>query len=197
MILVNGKVWTENPAQPTAQAVALDGPTILAVGDDAAIRKLAGPGAQVVDLGGRLLLPGFNDSHVHFLVGGESLITVQLRTANSRSEFQERIAQFAKSLPNGAWRAEGRVSFLIFQNRTWAFRGRKGISQQLRFGTRSTRIPEERFRYISDSDDRNFAARSPDEPLYVVWVACENRGSLAKGCRHNNGVNDIRRSGHA
>jgi predicted amidohydrolase YtcJ len=107
LILVNGKVWTENPAQPVAQAVALDGSTILAVGDDAAIRKLAGPGARIVDLAGRLLLPGFNDSHVHFLVGGESLTTVQLRTANSQAELKERVAQFARTLPNGAWIRDG------------------------------------------------------------------------------------------
>ena len=66
LILVNGKVWTENPAQPTAQVVALDGSRILAVGENAAIRKFAGPDTRVLDLGGRLLLPGFNDSHVHF-----------------------------------------------------------------------------------------------------------------------------------
>lgn len=103
MILVNGRVWTENPAQPTAQAVALDGSSILAVGDDAAIRKLAGPDTQIIDLRGRLLLPGFNDAHVHFLTGGDSLVTVQLRTADSLSEFRERIAQFAKTLSAGAW----------------------------------------------------------------------------------------------
>ena len=48
-------------------------------------------------------------------------------------------------------------------------------------------------RYTSDSDDNDFAARSPDEPFYVVWVACENRSFLPKGCRHHNGVDDIRR----
>ena len=57
LILVNGKVWTENPAQPTAQAVALDGSRILAVGENAAIRKFAGPDTRILDLGGRLLCP--------------------------------------------------------------------------------------------------------------------------------------------
>ena len=107
VILINGKVWTENPAQPVAQAVAIDGPNILAVGDNAAIRRLAGPDTRIIDLGGRLLLPGFNDSHVHFLAGGESLITVQLRTANSQTEFKERIAEFARTLPKGAWIRDG------------------------------------------------------------------------------------------
>jgi predicted amidohydrolase YtcJ len=107
LILLHGKVRTENPAQPVAQAVALDGRTILAVGRDAEIQKLAGPGTKVIDLGGRLLLPGFNDSHVHFIIGGESLITVQLRSANSQAEFRERIAQFAKTLPRGVWIRDG------------------------------------------------------------------------------------------
>ena len=60
-----------------------------------------------------------------------------------------------------------------------------------------TTYPYGRFRYISDSDHSDFAPRSPDEPSYVVWVACENDGSLANSYRHHNGVNDIRRSGHA
>jgi predicted amidohydrolase YtcJ len=107
MILVNGRVWTENPAQPTAQAVALDGSRILAVGDSAAIRKLAGSGTRIIDLGGRLLLPGFNDAHVHFLTGGGSLITVHLGTANSQAEFRDRVAAFAKTLPKGAWLRNG------------------------------------------------------------------------------------------
>ena len=103
MILVNGKVWTVNPAQPVAQAVALDGNTILAVGSNEDIRKLAGPGTRTIDLAGRLLLPGFNDAHVHFLDGGGSLIAVQLRDSTSQPDFRDRIASYAKTLPAGAW----------------------------------------------------------------------------------------------
>jgi predicted amidohydrolase YtcJ len=87
--------------------LALDGYRILAVGDNAEVRKLAGPNTRIIDLGGRRVLPGFNDSHVHFLKGGSSLITVHLGTANSQAEFQERIAQFAKTLPKGAWLRNG------------------------------------------------------------------------------------------
>lgn len=107
LILVNAKVWTENPAQPTAQAIALDGLHILAVGDNDAIRKLAGPDTRIIDLGGHLVLPGFNDAHVHFMIGGGSLITVQLGSANSQTELRERVATFAKTLPNGAWIRDG------------------------------------------------------------------------------------------
>ena len=107
LILVNAKVFTENPAQPTAQAVALDGPTILAVGDNAAIRKLAGPHTRIIDLGGRLLLPGFNDAHVHFLIGGASLTALHLGAAGSQAEFRQRIAEYAQALPQGAWLRDG------------------------------------------------------------------------------------------
>ena len=59
----------------------------------------AGPDTRIIDLGGRLLLPGFNDSHVHFLIGGGSLITVHLGEANSQAEFKERIAQSPEPCP--------------------------------------------------------------------------------------------------
>ena len=107
MILVNGKVWTENPSQPTARAVALEGNRILAVGDNGSIRKLAGPGTRIIDLHGRLLLPGFNDAHVHFLQGGGSLISVHLGDTNTQAEFRDRISAFAKTLPPGAWIRNG------------------------------------------------------------------------------------------
>jgi len=55
----------------------------------------------------------------------------------------------------------------------------------------------DRLRYTSQSDDRDFAARRPDEPAYVVQVACENHSSMPQGCRHYNGVNNIRRLGYA
>jgi predicted amidohydrolase YtcJ len=114
LILVNGKVWTENPAQPSAQAVALNGGTILAVGTDAGIRKLAGADTRVIDLHGRLLLPGFNDAHVHLFGGGESLITVQLRDSKSQAEFKLGIAGFAKTLPPGAWIRDG-----VWDHQSW------------------------------------------------------------------------------
>src|SRR5262249_52802553 len=66
LILIHAKVWTGSAAQPQAEAVALTGNRIAAVGSTGDIQKWAGPQTQVIDLGGRLLLPGFNDAHVHF-----------------------------------------------------------------------------------------------------------------------------------
>ncbi|MDB5393196.1 MAG: amidohydrolase family protein [Rhodospirillales bacterium] len=103
LILLNGKIWTENPGLPEAEALAIEGQRILAVGSSASMRKLAGPKARIIDLQGRRVLPGFNDSHVHFLGGGSSLLHVQLGNANSAAEFRRRLGDYAKSLSEGMW----------------------------------------------------------------------------------------------
>ena len=103
LALLNGNIWTVNDAQPRAQAVACRGNRIAAVGSNDEIRKWIGPATQVIDLGGKLVLPGFNDAHVHFFDGGADLAGVQLRTAKSEAEFRERIAEFAARLPEGRW----------------------------------------------------------------------------------------------
>jgi predicted amidohydrolase YtcJ len=107
LILFNGHVWTENPRQPEAEAVAIDGQHILAVGSSADMRALAGPNCQSVDLQRRRVVPGFNDSHVHLLGGGASLIAVQLGDANSEAEFRRRLGEYAKKLPKGTWIRDG------------------------------------------------------------------------------------------
>jgi predicted amidohydrolase YtcJ len=103
LVLFNGKVWTVNERQPRAEAVAVVGSRIVAVGANDEIRKWIGGSTQVLDVGGKLVLPGFNDAHVHFLNGGQSLATVQLRDARSQSEFQARIAAFTAKQPAGRW----------------------------------------------------------------------------------------------
>jgi len=107
LVLLNGKIWTENPAQPEAQAVAIDDETILAVGDNAAIKALAGSKTVVVDLAGRRVTPGFNDAHVHLFMGGDGAASVQLGDANSPDELRRRVAGFAKTQPRGAWLRNG------------------------------------------------------------------------------------------
>ena len=107
LILLNGRIWTENPRQPESEAIAIDGNLIVSVGSSAAIRSLAGPDCKVIDLGGRRVVPGFNDAHVHFMDGGDSLISVQLGDADSPEEFRRRIGAYAKTLPKGAWIRNG------------------------------------------------------------------------------------------
>jgi predicted amidohydrolase YtcJ len=103
LILTNGKIWTGSPAAPRVEAVACGGGRILAVGNSAEIAKWAAPRTRVIDLAGKLVVPGFNDAHVHFFSGGSNLAGVQLRDAKSQAEFRERIRQFAAKLPAGRW----------------------------------------------------------------------------------------------
>src|SRR5579859_2000355 len=103
LVIVNATVHTMDPARPLAQAVAVWGNRIAALGSTEEIRPLAGKNTQVIDAEGRLVLPGFNDAHVHFLSGGFSLSNVDLRDAKSPREFTERIRRFAEKVPAGQW----------------------------------------------------------------------------------------------
>ena len=102
LALVNGRVWTGVPSQPSADAVAVAGDRIVAVGSSGDIRARAG-GAETIDLAGAFIVPGFIDSHIHFLDGGFRLASVQLRDARTRDEFVARIKAFAATVPAGTW----------------------------------------------------------------------------------------------
>jgi predicted amidohydrolase YtcJ len=103
LVLLHGSVWTGNPDLPRAEAVAILADRILAVGTERDVKALVGKKTRVVDLNGALVLPGFIDSHTHFLNGGFSLRSVQLRDATSREEFAARVAAKARELGKGAW----------------------------------------------------------------------------------------------
>ncbi len=103
LVIINAKVWTVDKAQPNAQAVAVIGERIVAVGSNADVQNWRGPGTRVMDAGGNLLLPGFNDSHVHFISGGAQLDAVQLNDATSAEEFARRVGERAKNTPKAEW----------------------------------------------------------------------------------------------
>src|SRR6266852_3344446 len=103
LIILNASVHTMNAAQTTAQALAISGNRIVAVGANNEIQRLAGESTRVVDARGQLVLPGFNDAHVHFMSGGFQLASVDLRSANTPQEFAERLRDFAAKLPKGSW----------------------------------------------------------------------------------------------
>jgi hypothetical protein len=107
LVLVHGHIWTEDAAQPEAEAIAVSGNRILRVGTSEDVLRLAGPSTRVIDLHGRRVVPGFNDAHVHFVIGGLVLANVQLGDASSQAEFRERIARFAQSQPAGEWILSG------------------------------------------------------------------------------------------
>jgi predicted amidohydrolase YtcJ len=102
-VILNAHVWTVDDARPEAQAVAIAGERILRVGTNEEVRGLAGPRTKVVDAAGRLVLPGFQDNHVHFLMGGSQVGQLDLRDASTPEEFGRRIADYAKTRPAGEW----------------------------------------------------------------------------------------------
>jgi predicted amidohydrolase YtcJ len=103
LILTHAKVWTGDPARPAAEAVAILGDRIVAVGSDAEVQRWQGPGTHVLDAGGKRLLPGFNDAHVHFIYGGLQLDSIDLNDATSAQEFTRRIAERVKITAKGEW----------------------------------------------------------------------------------------------
>lgn len=103
LAVVNARVWTGNPRRPWADAVAVRGDRLAAVGSSAEVRKLAGPSTRVVDAAGQFLVPGFIDTHVHFVAGGFRLASVQLRDARTPAEFTARLKAFAATVPAGTW----------------------------------------------------------------------------------------------
>ena len=103
LIISNAKIWTVDKTHPTAQAVAVLGDRIVAVGSSSEVDAWRGPSTRMIDAGGHLLLPGFNDAHVHFVSGGLQLASIDLNDATSPEEFARRIAERAKATPQGEW----------------------------------------------------------------------------------------------
>ena len=103
LIIQNAHVWTVNPAQPEAEAMAVLGDRIVAVGSSRQVDAWRGPQTRVVDAAGKRLLPGFNDAHVHFADGGTQLDNVQLNDATSAQEFARRIRERAAKTAKGEW----------------------------------------------------------------------------------------------
>jgi predicted amidohydrolase YtcJ len=93
LILLNARIRTMDAARPKAQAIAIAGGVILALGTDADILALAGPATRRLDGGGRLVLPGFQDAHVHLLDGGTDLVdSVALWDVTALAELQQALS---------------------------------------------------------------------------------------------------------
>jgi predicted amidohydrolase YtcJ len=103
LVLTNGRIWTGDTAQPWAEAVAARGERLIAVGSNDDIKKLAGAQTRVIDLQGKLALPGFIDDHTHFISGGFQLLSVDLRDAKTPAEFAERIKAQAAKVDANRW----------------------------------------------------------------------------------------------
>ena len=107
IILINGHVYTGDAARPSAEAIAISGARIAAVGTTADIRALAGSSTRVIDLRSAFVLPGFNDAHVHIDSTGALLVGVNLLDVHEPSAFTTRIREAAGRLPKGSWIQRG------------------------------------------------------------------------------------------
>jgi len=102
LVFRGGVVWTGVSGADPAEGLAVKDGRITAVGSDADISGMIGTGTRIIDLHGRALVPGFIDSHTHFISGGFQLSSVDLRDADTPEEFARRIGDFAAGLPSGA-----------------------------------------------------------------------------------------------
>ena len=103
LVLRNGRVVTLDPDRPEATAVAVRGDRIAWVGEEAGVAALVGPATEVVDLDGRLLLPGFIEAHAHFLGAGSAKLGVDLSGTRSWEEVVDRVRAATAEAPRGAW----------------------------------------------------------------------------------------------
>jgi len=112
LVLLGGKIWTGEPEilpgeaeRPVimAEAVAILHGRIIAVGGNDDIRAYVAPATKVIDLQGRLCVPGFIDAHVHLLAGGRRLLQIDLKDTRDEAEFVRRLAEKARHTPKGGW----------------------------------------------------------------------------------------------
>ena len=107
LAVVNARIWTGDARRPWADAIAVRDDRISAVGTSADIRKRSTSATHIIDAREMMVVPGFIDSHIHFLAGGFGLSSVQLRDARTRHDFVSRIESFAASAPPGTWITNG------------------------------------------------------------------------------------------
>lgn len=103
LVVTNANIRTMDAKRTVARSVATLNGKIIAIGSDADTKPLIGKSTRVIDAGGKTIVPGFNDAHVHFMETGAQLSSVDLRDAKTREEFVRRIKEFAAKLPKGRW----------------------------------------------------------------------------------------------
>ncbi|NIP59097.1 MAG: amidohydrolase family protein [Gemmatimonadetes bacterium] len=103
LVLLNGVLFTVDADQPRATALAASGDTIVAVGSDGEIRQWVGEETRVIDLEGRLAIPGLIEGHGHYMSLGESLVQLDLRAATTWSEIVGRVEEAVADAEPGEW----------------------------------------------------------------------------------------------
>jgi predicted amidohydrolase YtcJ len=103
MIITHARIYTLNEKQPWAEALAVRGARIVAVGSEKEMEAYRADSTKIVDVEGRLVLPGFEDCHIHFMDGSMGLVEVDLNGASTVAEIQQRVKEYAAAHPKDAW----------------------------------------------------------------------------------------------
>jgi len=119
IVFKNGRFWTLDPSHPEAEAVAVQNGRFAAVGTWERIKDWVGQSTRLVDLDGAFVVPGFIDSHTHFLEGALNLVSLNLRDVRSREEFVKKIKKEAAKLENGKWITNGEWDHQQFDSKQW------------------------------------------------------------------------------
>ena len=114
IIFTGGAIYTVDAARSWAQAIAVRGGTIAAVGTDVDIRELKGPSTEVVELNGRMVLPGFQDAHVHPAFAARNLLQLNLDHLSTRTQYLDAIAAYARAHPDLPWITGGGWAITAF-----------------------------------------------------------------------------------
>ncbi|MCF8511984.1 MAG: amidohydrolase [Rhodobacteraceae bacterium] len=123
LVITNAKGLTMDPARPRAQAVAAKAGRIVALGSTAEIAALAGPGTRVIDAGGRSLLPGFVESHMHLLLGGSELMQLHIHGLRGQEKLAAAVAKYRAGHPD--------LPLIMAQGAEWGLLGRPMTRQEL------------------------------------------------------------------
>jgi predicted amidohydrolase YtcJ len=103
LAIINGDVWTGDSHHPKTEAIAISDDIILFTGSNEEIKALIDENTKIIDAKGQFICPGFIDSHIHFIMGGERLNSVNLKDAQTKEEFISRLGEFAKTKKKGEW----------------------------------------------------------------------------------------------
>jgi predicted amidohydrolase YtcJ len=114
--LIGGAIYTLDPSQPWAAACAIRNGRIVAVGSEADIRRQCGAATEVIDVGGGMVIPGFQDSHIHPPMGGLEMLRCDLTSGRSRADYLAIVGAYAAAHPDAPWIQGGGWSMPAFPN---------------------------------------------------------------------------------
>ena len=120
LVLTNGHIWTGRTGPDSMiSSLAVRGDRIIAVGSSADVMPLKGDRTRCIDLNGDLVVPGFNDAHLHFVAGGFSLLRIDLHNAKDQQDFRRLVQEYAAKQPPGRWITGGRWDHESWPEKQW------------------------------------------------------------------------------